>query len=449
MPDPCRFSAVRLQWHGVVPHGAIARAALGLGICFTPEAAVHAQVADSILITPQVPEPLRDFQELSVNQQQPTDWQALGLQIGSFNVSPQVSFKQGLTSNAYATSNARAAAIESFAVGFDIQSDWSRHGLGLRAERTDNLYVGEPKRNEHNWSVLLAGNVDVTSSLELDVEAQANQLSFNNLSGDATFDSDAIVVARQNVLSAKVTRTYNAARVFFTADHVDVNYREILAESGSGSGQSYFDHTMDRLAAQGEYSFSSSMAIFAQANYSWMDYGNVSIERSSNANSAGGRILAGARVSLSGFGRATVALGYSSRRYDRAGLDDVHGLSAEARLEAFVSPLTTITGEFGDRIADARIISGTAYRERYVQLSADHALLRNLKLNFTSRLLDQHALTSTGGSRLITTRFTSRYFSSRRFELDGSVSYSLRNYTSGSRAKVAEMAGSLSLTYKL
>lgn len=447
MPALRQSVADRLRRRETVPACVVGRVAFGLGICLAPEGAAHAQVTDSVLISPQIPEPMVPFQDLSVKQQPQDLWQAQGHEISSFKVFPEIAVGQSLTSNAYANSEAKAAAIENLVVSLDARSLWSRHALDLHAYRAANLYVGNRNRNENNWSLALEGNVEVTGAVEVELQARADQLSVNRLSGDAAVDGDAVIVTRQDMYSAKVTRTYNAMRAFVSAEHFRVDYGEVL--SGSSGSSSYFDHTMDRVAGQGEYSFTPSVTAFVQANYSWIDYGTVSVQRAANASSDGGRVLAGGRFAVPGLGRATVSVGYSRRSYDRAGLSDIKGMSAEARLEAFVSPLTTITAEFGSRIADARLLSGIAYREKYAQVSADHALLRNLKLSLNARVLDQKPLNSTGESRLITTRFTASYLSSRHFQLDGTMSYSTRHYTAQSRPDINELTGGVTLTYKL
>jgi hypothetical protein len=411
----------------------------------------RAQVSESILVTPILPLGYDAHLERSVTQDGGGEWAALGVPVESFILYPEVSLGQSATSNTYSSGqNAKGSAIEILAPKLRARSDWSRHALVLNGSGTFKRYVGQSRRNEDVWDLSATGDLDVTGKLRLEFIARASQLALSRFSGEVLLDAASVASIRQDQLSASATYSAGHARSIVTAEYFNIRYGQLLLTNGTSQDQSSMDHDVQRLTGQFEYSFTPDVTLFTQATYSQFSFDSVVDPATQNASSSGTRILVGARLAVSGLGRATVSAGYAWRDYNYPGLRSVSSPSAQARLEFFPSALTTVTVEFGRILADARLISSSAFKLSFVKLRTDHLLLRNLRLSAEGSVNRQDYLNSPQISRIKNASFSATYLASRQFELSGAISYSTRQSTPVSaNSNVDELVGGIAATFKL
>jgi len=426
-------------------------ASLGFGLACFPQADAYADVTPSILVTTQVPEHMLAYQERTIAEQGDGDWSALGINAGAFKLSPRVSVGQNFTSNAFATAEGTAAAFERVEVDFRAQSQWSRHSLGLGVNRRWDFYVGHKDRNEDNWSLNASGDVDVTSTVQINVDADLNRIVFNTLTSEFTngeiLTSGAIIALSYDHASIGVTRKAGNSRLIVQAERYHLNF--LNADRFPETRAIYLDHDLYQISAQGEYSFTPSFSVFSKLNYATTDYGVGGNLNFNAQDSRGGRFILGARANVSGLGRATVAVAYSRRSYDSANLPRISGLSAQARLDVNLSALTSVNAEIGSRISDVQLISTSASRDTYVQAGVDHALLRNFKLGADARLVRQKPLLSGLPSTYSSLNLRGTYLASRRFGVSGRVSYTNRSSSQSGIAGISELSGGITLTYRI
>lgn len=419
-----------------------------------PAGMAHAQqtqVSESIILDPWLPLGFEEFEVKPLGPQLQRDWAALGLPVGSFTLSPRLMLGQSITDNAYSTQENRvASAIETLAPQVDLASNWSRHALRLQGSATLQRYVGEPNRNEDEWTLYATTEVDVTSKVQVSFEARADQIALNRLTDDLVDFNAAVLIQRQDMLTASAMYRAGRSRTVVTAEYFDIRYKKAVLGSGTVVDQSDRDHSVGRISAQFEYSFSPDLTLFAQAMYSDYSFDRSVTPNISNASFTGGRVIAGGRLAVPGLGRATVSLGYARRNYDRPTLDDVDGLSAEAQMEFFPSALTTVTISGGHRLGDARLMDSALMKSDYARARIDHALLRNLVLSLEGGLSLQEYTNANSDSRVASGRFGARYLASRRFELSGTLSYSQRHSPQRTANRdVSELVGGIAATFKL
>ncbi|WP_374414090.1 outer membrane beta-barrel protein [Novosphingobium colocasiae] len=420
----------------------------GLGAVCLPQGAALAQVTSNILINPKVPDYMVPYQERSVSEQGDGDWAALGIRAGSFRVSPTASVGQSITSNAYATAKGTAAAFETIEADVKAQSEWARHSLALDAYRRIDFYVGHKDRKEDEWSLKASGDIDVTDADQISFDADLNRVVFNTLTSSDVTTTGAIVSMVYDHQAIGATRTFGAGRLLVQGERYHVNF--LTKGLLPAASRTYRDHDIYQASLQGEYSFAPSFMVFSRFNYVKTDFGSTVSVSGSTQNSEGVRLIVGARKTISGLGRATVAVAYSRRTHASPAFGPVSGLSAQARVEVFLSALTTINGEIGNRIADTQLISTAATRDKYVQIGVDHALLRNFKLGADSRMVWQKGLIGSDPSKFLSLGFRGNYLASRRFEIAGRVSYTSRTYPqSVDRPGIKELTGGLTLTYRI
>lgn len=411
----------------------------------------HAQVAESILVTPDYADGYQQYQQRGAHEQGDGDWQAQGTRVGSFNLYPRASTRVAATNNAY-LSSVRSVAAPYVAVTPSMQaySNWRRHALALVADANLARYIGQSRRNETSWSLMAQGELDVTNEISVTAEANATQLALNRFSGDLTIDAASVAIIRQNELSLSAQYKAGRARLLSSLELFDLNYRRILLSDGSSSDQSARNHSVIRASGQAEYTLSGDVTVYAQAAYARFNYNNAFTPSSTTTDSAGLRGVIGLRWEVQGLGRLTVAGGYSHRTYafnsDRA----VNRPSAEARVELFLSPLTTVKLEAASRVIDARLIDITPLSQRSASVAAYHALYRNVTLGFNAVTVQQRYLYSSQVSRIESAGINARILMSRKWEFGAQFNYSTRRSTSAtSNYRLQEASGGISATFKL
>jgi len=452
--EPCRSAdagSISRRGSFTISLRGVLAASLGFGLACFPQADAYADVTPSILVTTQVPEHMLAYQESTIAEQGEGDWSALGINAGAFKLSPRVSVGQNFTSNAFATADGTAAAFERVEVDFRAQSQWSRHSLGLGVNRRWDFYVGHKDRNEDNWSLNASGDVDVTSTVQINVDADLNRIVFNTLNSDFSngevLTTGALIAATYDHASLGATRTSGNSRLIVQAERYHINF--LNADRFAETRNLYLDHKLYQVSAQAEYSFTPSLTVFSKLNYATTEYGSGGNLNASTQDSKGGRFIVGARASVPGLGRATLAAAYTRRSYDNANLARINGFSLQARVDVFVSALTTVNAEVGSRISDLQLTSTNANRENYVQAGVDHALLRNFKLGADARLLRQKPLLSGTASTFSSLNLRGTYLASRRFGLSGRISYTNRSYAQSSQPSIQELSGGITLTYRI
>jgi hypothetical protein len=435
----------------IPPAGARTCASALVLVCGIVGAQAQAQVAESILIQPDYPDIITQYRQSAANEQGDGDWQAQGTRVGSFNLYPRVRVGASATNNAYLSSIRKVAApFVTIAPSVQAYSNWSRHSLAVTADGNFARYIGQPRRNETSWAARAEGGLDVTSALSLTAAADSTQLALNRFSGDLTIDAASVAIIRQN--SVAVSGQYRAgrSRLLASLENFDLTYRRILLSDGSLSDQSARNHAVTRLSGQAEYSPAGTVTLFAQMAYIRFDYGNVPTPSVSTSDSNGIRALAGLRWEVQGLGRLTLAGSYSHRTYAVNDRLRVNRPGAEARVEIFASPLTTIRLEAADRTIDARLIDVTPIRQRSANVSVFHALYRNVTLGLNAAVIRQKNLFSIQSSRIGNIGLNGRILMSRNWEFGAQLNYSTRhsqnivsNYT------LQELAGGISATLKL
>jgi len=411
----------------------------------------HAQVAESVLVTPAYPDGYAQYQQRGVNEQGEGDWQAQGMRVGSFNLYPRALTRVAATSNVF-LSSVRSVAATYVVVSPSIQaySNWKRHSLALTADANLSRYLGQPRRNETAWTLESEGQLDITRSLSVSATANATQIALNRFSGDLTIDAASVAIIRQNKLALSSQYRAGLVRLLANAEYFDLDYRRILLADGTQSDQSARNHSVIRLSSQAEYSPSTDITLFAQAALVRFDYGTPLVPSISTTDSSGIRGLVGLRWEVQGLGRFSVAGGYSHHTYSVSSARRVDRPSVEARVELFPSPLTTVRLDVADRTIDARLIDVTPLRQQSAAVSAYHALYRNVTLSANAAMIRQRYLFSSQVSRIGNFGLNARVLVSRNWVLGAQFSYSTRQSSSTtSNYRLQEASGGISATFKL
>lgn len=415
-----------------------------------PVNGARAQSGDGLLVTPATPDGFPADRDVNLRAI-PGPWAPLGKQVGALIVNAEAGLGNGITSNTYqVTTDPQASSFVSFSPKATVRTNWSRHAIRLSGDAQLYRYIGESRRNESTWRLSAGEQIDVSSKLSLQAEGSMLQGSRNRFSGDIETSLAPISTYRQDAVAFNATYTAGRSKVSVDAQLFDIRFKPFKLANGASQSDAAQDRTAQRLAMQFQYALTPTVAFYVQGDFSSIDFDRTVLHTIIDSDSDGGRLLAGTQISIAGYATATVAVGYSMREYAEPGIKSVKGFSAEAQIEVYLSPLTTISVEGGRRFSDTRIVGTDPYFQTQVTGRIDHALLRNLLLSATAQYSQQDYIVLPRSASTKRFGLSGRYLGSRRFELGASATYNTRSRGASSfQQSIDELRGQIRLSFKL
>jgi hypothetical protein len=418
-------------------------------ICpFMAIAPAAAQTNSTVLITPSLPIDFDRGRNISVEERPRTDYDQLGIRLGSIVVKPKVDLSLGYTDNAYlaGSSGKKGAAFVSAVPIVTADSDWDRDEVNLFAAAGFQRYFGETRRNQDTYDLRAVGRKDIGESFSLTGETQYARLYESPQTGATTAQLSVLSHYRRLFGSIRGQYTSGRGRVILAVDHTGLAFDDIDLGNNVIFGQKDRDRTIDRVTGQIQYALSPSISVYGQAGYDKTDYSQALLNSGAvNRNSDGWRVLGGVNFDLAGFMRGQVGVGYVRRNYDAAIYKDVSGLSAEALVEFFPTNLTTLSLRAGRTVEDASVSNSGAYFDTYVRAGADHEFLANLIGGVTAEYRHQTQEGTAPNNDFYGAYTNLRYFSSRFFSLFTNAAW-IRRTTNGGGPNFSEVRAVVGIT---
>lgn len=321
----------------------------------------------------------------AVAERQQPEFDPEPLRAGAWQYRPELEAGIGYTSNLFATTDNE---VDDFfgvlAPRLNGRSDWTRHELGfdLFARHTEYFDTGDDSNTAYGASA--NGRLDVNSRFSLTGGARAEtffepRTAISNL-------PDALEPVEANRVGAEVGGNYEFGRVQLRGRiGIDTyDYEDVQRRSGGTADQDFRDRDETVGTLRAAYAFERDWAVFAEARLIDRSYDNNTVtgetETPFNRDSQGTVFLIGTDFELPVLLRGEFAIGFQSFEYDDARFSDVDGLSVDARVQWFVSQLTTLTADANRSVIDPGLFGEASATETRLALRADHELLRNLIL---------------------------------------------------------------------
>ncbi|HKX78257.1 MAG TPA: outer membrane beta-barrel protein [Novosphingobium sp.] len=419
--------------------------------CLLSARSTFAQSSDTVLLEPLVPPGFENGQETSVALEPRPEYDALGLMVGGFKILPSVETRLEVTSNTYLSPvNPVLAPVIEFNPQIDVRSQWSRHFLHFLGRSNSSRYIGEARRNEDTWRLQADGALNVTREVSIKPLISIAQVALDRFSGDVTGDIAGVSNYRQNAAALEGTYTAGRGRATLIGEYYGLNFSSVQLTDGSTVDQSALNRKVYSLTMRFEYAASPDFLLYAQGSAAKIDSASTSVGQLALADSTGGRVQAGTRVNLPGFGSALFAVGYTRRKYDILPERTVSGISAEARVLVNPSALTTITFDLGRRLSDTQSISGNPFMQSRARLAVDHSLLYNLFINASVSLSKEDYKGNRQRSGSTSFFVGAKYLATRRYQLNLDMAYGKRRPDRGDSSRdLSELRVGAGVTFKL
>jgi hypothetical protein len=324
------------------------------------------------------------LRSVSVAQRPHPQYDAIGVRTGgSFLLFPTVGFGLGFTDNVY-NSQVRKATDLFYLVdpGLAFRSEWSRSAIWASAGLSLMRYRDFAAENENAWQAALGGRFDFGAQSYLEAGASGGR-RYEDL-GSTGVPQDAVgpVALTDPAVYLQAVLTGARTRYSTTAQAAGFNYDDQRSFAGTVLDQSFRDQHLYRLQEKGEYGLSPGVAVLGQATYTITKYDSAMGLQDKDSREI--RVLTGGNFDLTNLIRGEISVGYVSREFDLAAYRPIRGVAALAKLEYFLTELTTVTLTGRRAVDDSSIVGVNGFFSNNVNFQIDHELLRNLVLTGTA-----------------------------------------------------------------
>lgn len=349
---------------------------IGASVAAIPVPAV-AQTQRTLVDSP-IPVTYNRDRNVAVTDRPRPDFQPIGVNLGSFTFRPELDVQLNYTDNVYQTAAKTSDGFVSIVPTASLQSNWSRHALGLRGGAAVERYFNNPARDQDAWNVEMNGRLDVGTASSIALGASTARLYESQFSGAALNGFASPIPYQRTKASALGTYVGGRLRLNAAVDYQQLNFLAATTFAGTTVSLDNRDRELYRGAGKAEYGISPDTSLFVETVYTRTDYAQPLAPGIPNRSSDSVQVLGGISFDLSALIRGSVGVGYVDRRYDSPIYTNTAGLSVALQVEYFPSQLTTITLTGRRVIEDSSLVGNGAYYNNGGSIRADHELLRNM-----------------------------------------------------------------------
>ncbi len=315
----------------------------------------------------------------AVNERQQPEFDPEPIQSGALLLRPQLEVGAGARSNLFASSNDKVSDVFLvIAPSISGETTWSRNALGFNVYVAHNEYLDTDEESSTGYGADVTARLDASSRLNFDGRIVGDR-SYEPRSSAASLPN-ALEPVEIDRLGGEVGANYEFGRVKLrgrvAAD--EYNFADVALRSGGTADQDFRDRTDLSVGGRAAYAMERDWALFAETQFIDRNYDAPTLFNPFNRDNQGVVFLVGTDFELASLMRGEIAVGYQSFEFDDAAFSDVDGISVDARLQYFVTELTTLTGAATRTVTDSGLIGSAGTVLTGVDLRADHELRRNL-----------------------------------------------------------------------
>jgi hypothetical protein len=319
----------------------------------------------------------RDRYTAVADRQQPA-FDPRPLQLGGLEVRSSLSAGARYESNVFGSANNEESdIILSLRPDVQARTNWRQHELSGFGYAETREYLDFSDESATDYGFGFGGRLDATRQFSFD--ANSNLRKDTERRYDFAARPDAAEPVEYTTARVGVGAQFENGRfrIRGAAEHTNQEFDDVARVGGGMIDQDFRDNHATRFSGRVSYATSPSVAVFVQASTTDFDY-RAPRGTATDRDSTNRTYEAGVDFELPNLMRGDIGVGFLQSEYDDPRVPDVDGLSLNARLQWFITELTTITFAGRRGVQDSgveNLIAGTS-----TDLSArlDHELLRRL-----------------------------------------------------------------------
>lgn len=362
------------------------KSALTVSVC---GASLVGMIAVSAPAAAQVTTPDNIFsrdRNVSVMQRPRPEYDAAGVRAGVWSLRPELKTDLEWTDNVFATPT-QPQSDTAFSVTPRISGNtlWSNHGLSFDASLTSKNYLEFDDESTITYTAGTSGRVDVNRQAFVDAGLRYATLTEPRTSAGAAGAASQPI--EFDTLSAFVgaEQTSGRLRLQSRLTYADIDYDSVPLFGGGVADQNFRDRTDYGATVRADAAISPDTAVFVRLRLNDKDYRLSPPDVPLNRNSSGYTLDGGFDFDIRGVARGAIGIGYTEQDYDAPAFGKQSGMSVDAMVEWFPTPLTTVTAHASRSVQDAAIAGSAGYFNTEAGISVDHELRRNLIASASAR----------------------------------------------------------------
>lgn len=310
-----------------------------------------------------------------------SEFDALGIRLGPWTLSPQLKVTAGYVSNLYGVQrDSRGDGFLVYSPSIHVASGWSRDALDLSASGAFTRYFRNPKQNTNEYSIVAQGQLDLGARTKLLPSLTVSQTAEQRgTSGTPlTFGRPSL----DRIQSATITAQHQFGE--FTASaaatHANERFSQIKLANDVNDSQRFRDSESNGGSVRLAYQLTRDTSAFVSAGYAHAHALQLAgcCQRSSDRIT----VLGGITTDI-GLLRGQVSAGYLEQKFNNAAFLSYSGVTYKGTLYWYPTPLVTVTLDASRSLENSGIINVGALVTNVESLNVDYELMRNLLVHAT------------------------------------------------------------------
>jgi hypothetical protein len=319
---------------------------------------------------------------ISVMERPRPDYQAPGIDLGAFQLFPSVTGAEAYDDNIFATDTNRVPDwISSIGPSLDLKSNWSRNSLELTASDVSSFYASHTSEDTNDYKFNAFGRFDTTYDSNFSADIAYEHAAIPRTS-ELTLENTLDPIEYGN-LTANVSgvQTLNRLQFSETIFFDRFTYADATATGGGILALSQLNSDQTVATVTASWALGPDIALSATGQYNVRQYDDLPPATPLDRNSMGYEALFGADFDITRLVRGQIKLGYLSQDYQSPLFHRVEGPVVHAKVEYFLSGLTTITLHADRNVVDDVDPVAVSFLQTEGGVQVDHELLRNVILS--------------------------------------------------------------------
>lgn len=396
---------------------AVAWGAAALGAAALPSAALAQGVADTSMI---VVAPNLQRSDAAGARIEP-GFMPRAVAVAGLLVEPSLSAVGGYDSNVFNFTDAQGDAVLLLTPRMRVRTDATRHLLQIDSVAQLRRFTELTTENSEEFRITSLARLDIadrdtislTGSIERQIEPRSTFATVPDAANPVTF----------GLMQAQVVGDFWLGRLAVrpAAFASQTAFRDVALLGGGVSEQDFRDLRTYGGAISLGYRFSDLAMLFAQGRYA--DAVSTNPIAGAERDSIDLMVTGGVRGQISPLVMAEVAIGYRKRDFAQAIFLDFEGLTYQADIEWYVTPLITLTAEAEQDFLNSGILEVAGILSNRFALSAFYDPLRNLRVSASAMFERFNFRETESRASRPAARIAAQYFLSRHLSLGGFAAY--------------------------
>jgi hypothetical protein len=325
----------------------------------------------------------------SVLQRPRSDYDPLGVRMGSFLVFPSARVAETYDSNVFATTtNKKDDFYTTLSPSIAVQSDWNVHALGFRASSDTKRYASLVSENVTNFAVRGDGRLDILRNIYALGGAGYQLLHEDRSSPDSVNGKNPV---EYHVTSANLGYVHEARRLGGRLDGTvdSFSFNNATSSAGTTINQHDRDRIVYAVAPRISYEIVPGYHAFTRLSGNGRDYVQKFDAQGFQRSSKGWEADVGTAIDLTHVVNGEVYAGYLSQYYDDARLSNNYDIAFGGNLLWNITQITSLRATAARTVEETTQfatvngvnVDASGYLQSAVRLSVEHELLRNVLLS--------------------------------------------------------------------